>query len=100
MADEKQSPKPGESFSEMFESFGAALGNIFNDPELKAEARNFGKSAARSAQAFAGRFKDEDVKAKFHEAGKAAEDFGRSLGNYFKTHAKTTAPKSDPGSNT
>ncbi len=94
--DQSNRKKPGESFGDMFEAFGVALGQIFNDPELKAKARDFGQSAARSAQTFAGRFKDEDVKAKFREAGKAAEDFGRSVAESFKGEAnKTQKTKND-----
>lgn len=74
---------PGENLGDMFEAFGAAMGKIFNDPELKAKAREFGRSAAQSAQTFAGRFKDEEVKAKFKDAGQAAKDFGKSVADYF-----------------
>jgi hypothetical protein len=38
MADVKKTGKktPAQNFGDMFESFGAALGQIFNDPELGA----------------------------------------------------------------
>jgi hypothetical protein len=84
-ADKKGKKTPVENFGDMFESFGAALGQIFNDPELKAKAKDFGHSAAESARTFAGRFKDEEVKAKFRDVGKAAEDFGRSVADSFKS---------------
>ncbi len=84
-ADKKGKNTPAENFGDMFESFSAALGQIFNDPELKAKAKDFGHSAAESAKTFAGRFKDEDVKAKFRDVGKAAEDFGKSVANSFKS---------------
>jgi hypothetical protein len=75
---------PAENFGDMFESFGSAIGQIFNDPELKTKARDFGHSAAESAKTFAGRFQDEDVKSKFRDVGKAAEEFGRSIADSFK----------------
>ncbi len=73
----------------MFESFGAALSRIFDDPELKAKAREFGKAAGDSAKTFAGRFKDEEVKSGFREVGKAAEKFGKSVANSFKSDRET-----------
>ena len=84
-SDKKSKKNPAENFGDMFESFGAALGQIFNDPELKAKAKDFGHSAAESAKTFAGRFKDDDVKAKFRDVGKAAEDFGKSVADSFKS---------------
>jgi len=76
---------PGKSFVDIFDRFGSALSEIFNDPELKTQAREFGKSAARSANAFASRFKDEDVKSKWRDVGKAAQDFGKSVADQFKS---------------
>ena len=68
----------------MFKTFGEAISEVFNDPELKEEAKEFGKSAAKSAEALGNRFKDEDVKAKFRDVGKAAQDFGKSVSDSFK----------------
>jgi len=68
----------------MFEAFGDAMSQIFDDPELKAKAKEFGKSAAESADAFASRFKDEEVRDKFRDAAKAAQDFGRSMAECFR----------------
>ena len=68
----------------MFQAFGNAIGQIFDDPELKEKAKEFGKSAAESAEALASRFKDEDVKDKFRDAAKAAQDFGKSMAECFR----------------
>ncbi len=86
MPQEENPGKKGaaESFGEMFEAFGKAMSEIFNDPELKEKAREFCKSAARSAEIFGSRFKDEDVRAKFRDIGKAAQDFGESVADHFK----------------
>ena len=73
-----------ESFGKMFESFGEAMSQIFNDPDLKEKAKEFGKSATDSAKVFGSRFKDDDVRAKFRDTGKAAQDFGKCLTDYFK----------------
>jgi ribosomal-protein-alanine N-acetyltransferase len=82
---------PGKSFIEIFDKFGDALSEIFNDPELKEQARQFGKSAANSVNRFSERFKDQEVKTKFRDVGKAAEEFGHSVADYFKPNK----PKAD-----
>jgi len=76
--------KLAESFGEMVKAFGEAMGEIFQDPELKKKAKEFGKSAASSAEALGSRFKDEEVKKKFRDVGKAAQDFGKNMAEYFK----------------
>ena len=73
-----------ESFGEIFKTFGDAISEIFNDPELKKKAREFTDSAAESARTFSSRFKDEDVKTKFRDVGKAAQDFGKTIADNFK----------------
>ena len=86
MPQEEQKPKKSvaDSIGEMIISFGGAISEIFNDPELKEQAKEFGKSAANSAKTLGNRFKDEEVKAKFRDAGKAAQVFGRSIADSFK----------------
>ena len=79
----------GESLGQMFEAFGQAISEIFNDPELKAKAREFGDAAAQSASTLGHRFEDEDVKEKFRQAGTAAEDFGKTISEYFKSDRST-----------
>jgi [ribosomal protein S5]-alanine N-acetyltransferase len=83
--EKRANPNPAENLGKMFESFGAALSKIFDDPDLKDKAKDFGQSAAASAKTFAGRFKDEDVKAGFRDVGKAAETFGKSVADQFKS---------------
>jgi len=82
---EKCGPGPGESLGQMLAAFGQAIGEIFNDPELKTRAREFGDAAATSAQTMGRRFKDEEVRDRFRQAGEAAEQFGRSMADYFKS---------------
>jgi [ribosomal protein S5]-alanine N-acetyltransferase len=81
-------PNPGESLRQMFVAFGDAFAEVFNDPELKAKAKEFGDAATVSAMHLGRRFKDDDVKARFTQAGEAAERFGRSVAEYFKTDHK------------
>jgi len=75
----------GTSFIDIFDKFGSALSEIFNDPELKDRAREFGHSAGRSADALASRFQDDEVKARWRAVGQAAQNFGKSVAEQFKT---------------
>lgn len=71
-------------FAQIFESFGKAIGQIFDDPALKAKAGEFGKSAVEAANTLGDRFQDEDVKRKFREVGEAAQKFGKSVEESFR----------------
>ena len=82
---ENTNQSPGKNFVDIFEKFGSTLSEIFNDPNLKAQAHEFGKSAGCSADALASRFRDEEVKARWREVGKAAQDFGKSIAEQFKS---------------
>lgn len=81
---------PGKDFRTMFEAFGKAMSEVFNDPELKEKAKEMGESISKSAETFANRFKDEDVKKKFGEAGEAAKEFGKSMADYFQSDKKSS----------
>jgi hypothetical protein len=74
-----------DNLVQMFTAFGQAFGEIFNDPELKAKAKELGDAAGVSMETLGRRFKDEEVREKFRQAGDAAEDFGRSVSDYFKS---------------
>jgi len=73
-----------DSFSDMFSAFGEAMSELFDDPELKRNARQFADGAISSAKTFARRFGDEDVRARFRNLGKAAEEFGKSVADEFR----------------
>ncbi len=79
---------PAENFGEMFKKFGEAMGEIFNDPDLKKKAKEFGESAVDSAKTFGDRFKDKEVKSKFRDLGKATQEFGTSISDYFTEESK------------
>jgi len=91
MVDEKKDQadrSASDSLEQMFTAFGQAIGEIFNDPELKAKAKELGDAASVSIDALGSRFKDEEVRDKFRQAGDAAESFGRSVSDYFKSKPK------------
>lgn len=92
MSPEKNTGKktPAENFAEMFRAFGQAISEVFNDPELKEKAKEFAESAAESAKTLGSRLKDEDVRTKFRDVGKAAEEFGKSVADYFKADKNAT----------
>jgi [ribosomal protein S5]-alanine N-acetyltransferase len=94
--EDKDKKTIGESFVSIFDNFGDTLSQIFNDPELKSQARLLGRSAARSAGTLAGRFKDDEVKAKFRSVGTAAQEFGQSMADALKKEFKTEKPKGKP----
>ncbi|MDD3678603.1 MAG: hypothetical protein PHD14_05190 [Dehalococcoidales bacterium] len=81
MAEENQEYKTEtvESFAGLFKTFGQAVGDIFNDPELKKKAKEFADSASASANSLVERLKEDDVKEKFRDVGRAAEDFGKNI---------------------
>ena len=74
-----------DSLGQMFTAFGQAISEIFNDPELKAKAKELGDAASVSMETLGRRLKDEEVRDRFRQAGDAAEDFGRSVSDYFKS---------------
>ena len=78
-----------QSFVLMFEAFGRAISEIFNDPDLKEKAKELGRSVVESGETLGRRFQDDDVKAKFRDVGKAAQEFGKSLVDYFKPEKET-----------
>ena len=79
MAGKDKGKGPGENLGELVKEFGDVVSKIFDDPELKKKAKDFGDSAVKSAKLFGKRFKDEEVKNKFKDVGKAARDFGDSV---------------------
>ena len=88
MAGKGKGKGPGENLGELVKEFGDAVSKIFDDPELKKKAKEFGDSAVKSAKLFGKRFKDEEVKTKFKDVGEAAKDFGNSVSDYFKENTE------------
>jgi hypothetical protein len=95
VAGKSDGKSPGENLGELVKEFGDAVSKIFDDPELKKKAKDFGNSAVKSAKLFGKRFKDEEVKNKFKDVGKAAQDFGNSVSDYFKEDNESRAEEPD-----
>jgi len=81
----QQEPRASDSLGQMFAAFGQAIGEIFNDPEVKAKAKELGDAATASVDTLGQRLKDEDVREKLRQAGEAAEQFGHSVAEYFRS---------------
>ncbi len=81
----EEETSPGENLRQVFTTLGEAFSEVFNDPELKDRARDFGDAAADSALQLGRRFQDEEVRGRFRKAGEAAEEFGRSVADYLKS---------------
>ena len=79
MAGKSKGKGPGENLGELVKEFGDAVSKIFDDPELKKKAKDFGDSAAKSAKLFGKRFKDDEVKSRFKDVGEAAGNCGNSV---------------------
>lgn len=72
-----------ENLNDMFEAFGTAMSQIFNDPVLKEKAKELGRAAKESAETLGQRFKDEEVQSRFKDVGKAAQAFGKNVADVF-----------------
>ena len=85
MGESQNEPKKtaAGNLGDMFNALGDAMGQIFNDPNLREKARELGKAAKESAETLGERFKDEEVKAKFKDVGKAAQAFGKNVADIF-----------------
>lgn len=75
----KKKKNAGENFLKMFIELGGAIGEIFNDPKLKAKARQLGVAVEESAKTFAHRFENKKVQGKFKKAGSTAKVFGKQM---------------------
>lgn len=80
MAKKKTTSNLKTDLHAMFTELGGALAEVFGDPQLKAKAKELGKSAEASAKVFASRFHDPKVQARFKQAGKTAKVVGAKMG--------------------
>ncbi len=73
-----------ETLGKMIRSFGDAMSEIFEDPELREKAKEFSKSVVDSAaRVVENKLKSEATKKKFRDAGKAAQSLGKTLEERF-----------------
>lgn len=82
---ERETKKAAETISELLKVFGATLGEILGDPEVKEKGKEFAASIVDAAAKIAeSKVKAEDARSKFRNVGKAAQSLGTSLEKHFE----------------
>ncbi len=70
----------------VMKTFGEAVSEILEDPELREKAKEFSQSLVdAAAKVVESRIKDDEVRAKFQDVGKAAQNLGKTITENFKT---------------
>ena len=81
--------KDAEGLGKIIRTLGEAMGEVFEDPELRQKAKEFSQSvidaAARVAES---KMRTEAAKRKFSDAGRAAQSLGKTLVERFGTSEK------------
>ncbi len=73
-------------FGKVMKTFGEAVSEILEDPELRDKAKEFSQSLVdAAAKVVESRIKDDEVRAKFQDVGKAAKNLGQTLTDNFKS---------------
>jgi hypothetical protein len=81
----RETKKTAETIGEMLREFGIKVGEILDDPEVKAKGKAFAESIVdAAAKVTESKVKDEEVRARIRNIGKAAETLGSSLDKHFK----------------
>jgi len=88
---EQDLKKVSETMGKMFRKFADNVGEIFDDPDVKAKARALAESVVDAA-AKVGQSKvtGEEMRAKYRNVGKAAQTLGNSLEKHFDGAQETT----------
>jgi [ribosomal protein S5]-alanine N-acetyltransferase len=74
-----------KKFGEFMKKFSETVGEIIDDPELKAKAKEFSKSAVEAvARVVDKKIKEEEVRRKIRTVGEAANTLGKSIEDNFK----------------
>jgi ribosomal-protein-alanine N-acetyltransferase len=82
----KETNETTEAIGELLRTFGAAVGEILDDAEVKAKGKEFAASVVdAAAKVGQSKVKDEEVRARFRSVGKAAKTLGETLENKFKS---------------
>ena len=77
--------KAAEKLGKVMKTFGDAVSEILEDPELRDKAKEFSLSVVdAAAKVVNSRIKDDEVRTKFKDVGKAAQDLGRSITDHFE----------------
>ena len=75
-----------EKFGQVMKTFGEAVGEILNDPELREKAKEFSQSVIEAtAKVIDSHIEDAALKDKFRDVGKAAQTLGKTIDENIKT---------------
>ena len=97
MAEKTKAKTTGEKLGDLIITFGAAMGDVLEDPKVKEKAKELSKVVVdAAARAWGDRIKDERAKDKVRTVGKAAQDFGKSLEDHFKAERPAKAESTQP----
>ena len=73
-----------EKLGKVIKTFGDAVSEILDDPELREKAKEFSLSVVdAAAKVVNSRVKDNEVRAKFRDVGQAAQNLGKSITEHF-----------------
>jgi [ribosomal protein S5]-alanine N-acetyltransferase len=76
--------KTAETLGKMLRDFGDSVGEIFDDPEVKENAKKFAESVTDAAvKVIETKVKDDELKTRIKNVGKAAQTLGNSLEKHF-----------------
>jgi ribosomal-protein-alanine N-acetyltransferase len=76
--------KAAETLGKMLKDFGNTVGEIFEDPEVKENAKKFAESVTdAAAKVIEAKVKDDEIKTRIKNVGKAAQTLGSSLEKHF-----------------
>ncbi len=74
-----------ETVAETLKTFGASIGEILDDPDVKEKGKEFAASIVdAAAKVAASKVESEKARSKFENVGKAAQSLGDSLEKHFK----------------
>ena len=73
-----------ETLRKAFKKFSDAVGEVFDDPEVKKSARQFAESVLdASAKVVQSKVEEKEARAKFRTVGDAAQTLGKSIKENF-----------------
>lgn len=81
---EQDLKKISENARKMFRTFADNVGEIFDDPDVKAKAKALAESVVDAAAKLGqSKVSSEEMRAKYRNVGKAAQTLGSSLEKHF-----------------
>ena len=73
----RETKEIAETFNEMLNAFGVAVGEILDTPEVKKKAKEFAASVVNAAvKVPETKIEDEEERERLRNVGEAAKDFG------------------------